>query len=169
MNVDDLILVSVDDHVVEPPDMFDGHILDRYRDQAPRVITNDDGTDAWEFEGQRATNVGLNAVAGRPPDEYGAEPTRLSEMRPGCLDIHERIRDMNANGVVASMNFPSFPQFCGQYFARAEDKDLAIAVMRGYNDWHIDEWCGTYPGRMIPLALPPLWDPQLIAGQDRQG
>jgi predicted TIM-barrel fold metal-dependent hydrolase len=168
MDIDDLILVSVDDHVVEPPDMFEGHIPARYRDQAPKVITKSDGTDAWVFEGQEATNVGLNAVAGRPPDEYGVEPTRFDEIRPGCFDIHERIRDMNANGVLASMNFPSYPQFCGQYFARAEDKDLALAVLRAYNDWHVDEWCGAYPGRMIPLALPPIWDPNLMADEVRR-
>jgi hypothetical protein len=113
MDVDDLILVSVDDHVVEPPDMFEGHIPARYRDQAPKVVTKPDGTDAWVFEGQEATNVGLNAVAGRPPDEYGVEPTRFDEIRPGCFDIHERIRDMNANGVLASMNFPSYPAHLG--------------------------------------------------------
>jgi predicted TIM-barrel fold metal-dependent hydrolase len=163
MNIDDLILVSVDDHVVEPPDMFTGHIPSRYADQAPRVVTRDDGTAAWVFEGQEATNIGLNAVAGRPPDEYGLEPTRFSEIRPGCYDIRERIRDMNANGVLASMNFPSYPQFCGQYFARAEDKDLGLAVLRAYNDWHVDGWCGSFPGRMIPLALPPMWDVTAMA------
>jgi predicted TIM-barrel fold metal-dependent hydrolase len=168
VNIDDLILVSVDDHVVEPPGMFEAHIPARYRSLAPRVVTRDDGTDAWVFEGQEATNVGLNAVAGRPPDEYGVEPTRFSEMRPGCFDIDERVRDMNANGVLASMNFPSYPQFCGQYFARADDKDLALAVLRAYNDWHVDEWCGTHPGRMIPLALPPIWDPQLMADEVRR-
>lgn len=168
MNVEDLILVSVDDHVVEPPDMFRSHIPARYADQAPKVVTNDDGTDTWMFEGQPATNVGLNAVAGRPPDEYGVEPTKFAEMRPGCFDIHERVRDMNANGVAASMNFPSYPQFCGQYFARATDKDLALAVLRAYNDWHVDEWCGTYPGRMIPLALPPIWDPVLMGEEVRR-
>ncbi len=168
VNIDDLILVSVDDHVVEPPGMFEGHIPDRYRDDAPKVVTREDGTDAWVFEGQEATNVGLNAVAGRPPDEYGIEPTRFSEMRPGCWDVNERVRDMNANGVLSSMNFPSYPQFCGQYFARAEDKDLALAVLRAYNDWHIDEWCGTHPGRMIPLALPPIWDPMLMADEVRR-
>lgn len=168
MKTDDLILVSVDDHLVEPPDMFDGHLASKYKDQAPKLITKDDGTDAWVFEGQEATNVGLNAVAGRPPDEYGTEPTKLSEIREGCYDIHERIRDMNANGVVAAMNFPSFPQFCGQYFARAQDKDLGLAVLRAYNDWHIDQWCGTYPGRNIPLALPPIWDPELMAAEVRR-
>ncbi|ADP81316.1 amidohydrolase family protein [Pseudofrankia inefficax] len=168
MKIEDLILVSVDDHVVEPPDLFDGHISARYAERAPKIVTKDDGTNAWVFEGQEATNVGLNAVAGRPPDEYGVEPTRFSEMRPGCYDIDERIRDMNANGVAASLNFPSFPQFCGQYFARAADKELALAVLRAYNDWHVDEWCGTHPGRMIPLAIPPIWDPHLMADEVRR-
>ncbi|MBO0854223.1 MAG: amidohydrolase [Nocardia sp.] len=163
MDMNDLVLVSVDDHLVEPPDLFDQHIPAKYADDVPKLIQRADGTDAWVFEGQEATNVGLNAVAGRPPDEYGAEPTKLSEIREGCYDVHQRIRDMNANGVAAALNFPSFPQFCGQYFARAKDKDLGLAVLRAYNDWHIDEWCGTYPGRMIPQALPPIWDPQLMA------
>ncbi|AHH17778.1 putative amidohydrolase [Nocardia nova SH22a] len=168
MNKDDLILVSVDDHLVEPPDMFEHHIPSRYKDMAPKVVQRADGTDAWVFEGQEATNVGLNAVAGRPPDEYGAEPTKFSEIRTGCFDVHERIRDMNVNGVAAALNFPSYPQFCGQYFARAKDKDLGLAVLRAYNDWHIDEWCGTYPGRMIPLSLPPIWDPELMAAEVRR-
>src|SRR5918997_3117251 len=99
MNMNDLVLVSVDDHLVEPPDMFKDHIPAKYKDDVPKLIQREDGTDAWVFEGQEATNVGLNAVAGRPPDEYGAEPTKLSEIREGCYNIDERIRDMNANGV----------------------------------------------------------------------
>ena len=75
---------------------------------------------------------------------------------------------MNANGVLGSMCFPSFPQFCGQLFARTTDKDVGLAMLQAYNDWHIDEWCGTYPGRFIPLSLPPLWDPQLMADEVRR-
>ncbi len=89
-------------------------------------------------------------------------------MRPGCYDIHERIRDMNANGVLGSLCFPSMPGFCGQLWARVEDKDLAKALLQGYNDWHIDEWCGAYPGRFIPLALPALWDPDEMAAEVRR-
>jgi predicted TIM-barrel fold metal-dependent hydrolase len=168
MKMDDFVLVSVDDHLVEPPDMFRNHIPAKWRGQEPKVIQRADGTDAWVFEGQEATNVGLNAVAGRPPDEYGAEPTKFSEIREGCYDVHERIRDMNANGVAASMNFPSYPQFCGQYFARAADKELGLAALRAYNDWHLDEWAGSYPGRFIPLSLPPIWDPNLMAQEVRR-
>jgi predicted TIM-barrel fold metal-dependent hydrolase len=112
--------------------------------------------------------VGLNAVAGRPREEYGVEPTAFDEMRPGCYDVHERIKDMNAGGVLASMCFPSFPGFSGRLFAACDDKELALAVLRAYNDWHIDEWCGSYPGRFIPMTLPVLWDPQLAADELRR-
>jgi predicted TIM-barrel fold metal-dependent hydrolase len=168
MNVDDLILVSVDDHVVEPPDMFANHLPEKYRDLAPRVIQDEAGNDVWFYEGQNLPNIGLNAVAGKPPEEYGIDPTTFAEMRPGCYDIHQRVRDMDANGVLGSMCFPSFPQFCGQLFSRTEDKTVALAMLQAYNDWHIDEWCGTYPGRFIPLSLPPIWDPQLMADEVRR-
>ncbi len=38
-------------------------------------------------------------------------------------------------------------------------------MVQAYNDWHIDEWCGTYPGRFIPLSIPPIWDPELMADE----
>ena len=156
--MDDLILVSVDDHVVEPADMFEGRVPKKYADQAPRFVHKDDGTDVWAYQGMELPNIGLNAVAGRVPEEYGMEPTALAEIRPGCYDIDSRIQDMNANGVLASMNFPSFVQFCGQLFLRTPDKDAAAAMVRAYNDWHIDEWSGTHPGRIIPVAIPMVWD-----------
>jgi hypothetical protein len=168
MQAEDLILMSVDDHVVEPPDMFDGRIPAKWKDRAPRVIHKENGTDVWSYEGHEIPNVGLNAVVGRPPEEYGIEPTSFAEMRPGCYDIHERIRDMNVNGVLGSMCFPSFIQFCGQLFARTEDKELALVMLQAYNDWHIDEWCGAYPGRFIPLSIPAIWEPELMAAEVRR-
>jgi len=165
MDIDDLVLVSVDDHVVEPPDVFEGHLAEKWRDVAPRMVRRDDGTDVWLYEGKEIVNIGLNAVAGRPPDEYGMEPTSLHEMRPGCYDIHERVRDMDANGLLGSMCFPSFPNLCGQLFARSKNKEAALPILKAYNDWHVEEWCGTYPGRFIPLMIPPIWDPQEMAAE----
>ena len=165
MQLDDMIMVSVDDHAVEPPHVFEGRLPERYRDVAPRLVRKDDGTDVWLYEGREIPNIGLNAVAGRPPEEYGMEPTSFDEIREGCYDIHARVRDMDANGVLGSMCFSSFPNLCGQLFARSKDKDAALAIVRAYNDWHVDDWCGTYPGRFIPLALPPLWDPHAMADE----
>ena len=120
------------------------------------------------FEGAALPNVGLNAVAGRVPEEYGVDPLAFSEMRPGCYDIHERIRDMDVNGVLGSLNFPSIAGFAGQLFSTCDDKDIALELLQAYNDWHVDDWCGAYPGRMIPLSIPPLWDPQLMAAEVRR-
>ncbi|HUP74193.1 MAG TPA: amidohydrolase family protein [Acidimicrobiales bacterium] len=168
MTPDQLILVSVDDHVVEPPHLFEGRVSARYRDAAPRIERTGDGSDVWRFNGTVIPNVGLNAVAGRPKNEYGVEPTAFDEMRPGCYDVDERVKDMNAAGVLSSMNFPSFPGFSGRLFAAAADKSLAHEMIRAYNDWHIDEWCGSHPGRFIPMALPMLWDGELTADEMRR-
>jgi predicted TIM-barrel fold metal-dependent hydrolase len=168
MDADDLILISVDDHLVEPPTMFDGHMPARSKDRAPRIHRNADGSDVWKFNGATIPNIGLNAVAGRPKEEYGIEPTAFDEIRPGCWDIHERVKDMSAGGLLGSMCFPSFPGFSGRLFAAADDKELALDVVRAYNDWHVDEWCGAYPGRFIPMSLPVLWDAQLAADEVRR-
>jgi predicted TIM-barrel fold metal-dependent hydrolase len=165
MRVEDMIFISVDDHVVEPPDMFEGRMPTEYADLAPRIERTPAGDDVWVFDGKQIPNIGLNAVAGRPKEEYGVDPTSYEEMRRGCFDVHERVKDMSAGGVLASMNFPSFPSFSGRLFLDTPDKDLAQAVVRAYNDWHIDGWCGAYPDRFIPMAIPMLWDPELTAAE----
>jgi predicted TIM-barrel fold metal-dependent hydrolase len=168
VNRDDMILVSVDDHVVEPPDLWEGHLSPQWRTRAPRMVHKSDGSDVWVFEGQQVPNIGLNAVAGRPPEEYGMEPTAFEQMRQGTHDIRRRIDDMNAAGILGSMCFASMPGFTGELFARQQDKELARVMVQAYNDWHIDSWCGSAPGRFIPLALPMLWDPKLTADEIRR-
>jgi hypothetical protein len=171
MQMNDMILVSVDDHVCEPPDMWKNHVPSKWKDRAPQLLTKEDGTNLWVFEGAQIPNVGLNAVAGRPPEEYGLEPTALSQLRPGCYDVDSRIGDMNANGMLGSLCFPSVPGFVGELFGRqaaAGNSELAITMLRAYNDWHIDDWCGRHPGRFIPLAIPPLWDTAEMAREVRR-
>ena len=123
---------------------------------------------AWIYEGEEILNIAANAVAGRPLEEFGFEPTSIDEIRLGCYDIHARVKDMDANGVLGSMCFPSFPRYCGQIFMKGEDRDQAAAMVRAYNDWHIDEWAGTYPGRFMPLALPMMWDVEASAVEVRR-
>ena len=92
----DLVLISVDDHTVEPPDMFKGRVPDRFADDAPRIVEDDQGVCYWEYAGLQMPNIGLNAVAGRPNDEWGFEPSRFEDMRTGCYDVDARVDDMNA-------------------------------------------------------------------------
>lgn len=168
MHTDEMILVSVDDHVIEPPHLFDGRLPAKYVDRAPRFVNRADGTMAWVYEGLEIPNTALNAVAGRPPSEFGREPVCIDEIRAGCYDIDARVKDMNANGILGSLCFPSFVRFCGQLFAENGERDQSAAMVRAYNDWHIDEWAGTHPGRFVPLAIPILWDPELAAAEVRR-
>lgn len=164
---EELILISVDDHIIEPPNLFDAHLPERYKADAPRIVRRDDGADVWRFGEVEVPNVALNAVAGRPKEEYGVEPQSLDEIRPGCYQVDERIKDMNACGLLASMNFPSFPGFAARLFA-VEDEEFGLALVRAYNDWHLDEWCGAHPGRFIPMALPVIWDAEKCAEEVRR-
>jgi len=163
-------LISVDDHLVEPPHLFEGRVPSRFADRAPRVELDDDGMEYWLYDDQRHYKVGLNAVVGRPRDELGFEPTRFDEMRRGAWDIDARVHDMDLNGVYASLNFPSsLAGFAGQrYQLGVSDADLALAVVRAANDWHLDEWAGRHPGRIIPCQLPWLLDPELAADEIRR-
>jgi len=155
---EDVQIVSVDDHVVEHPDVWQDRLPAKFKDAGPRNVTDEQGNDVWVFEGGRKYGIGLNAVAGKKREEYGLDPTRYSDMLPGCYDPAERIRDMDVDGVTAQLCFPTFPGFAGSTFFDATDKELAAACVSAYNDWMIDEWCAANSARQIPLCLVPFWD-----------
>ncbi len=163
-------VISVDDHIVEPAHTFEGRFPAALADRAPRVVEQDDGSEAWVFEGEVMPNVGFNAVVGRPVEEYSFEPTRFDQMRKGAWDIEARLADMDLNGVYASVCFPSFlPGFAGQRLQQlAGDPELALACVRAWNDWCIEEWCAHDPARIIPLQLPYLLDPEVAAAEIRR-
>jgi predicted TIM-barrel fold metal-dependent hydrolase len=162
MNTEDLILISIDDHVVEPPDMFANHVPAKWAEQAPYVTKSDKGVDQWIYRGRPTGVSGLNAVVSWPPEDWGRDPAGFAEMRPGVYDVHERVRDMSRNGILASMCFPTFTGFSAMHLSHFRD-EITDVMIKAYNDWHIDEWDGAYPGRFIPLAVIPTWDPKLAA------
>ncbi len=162
MQMEDMILVSIDDHMVEPPDMFDNHVPEKWKDRVPKLVRNEWGADEWQFEGKAtSTPFGMAATVGWPKEEWGFNPGSYVELRPGCFDVHERVKDMDANGVLASLNFPTMAGFNARTFHEAEDKELAMVMLRAYNDWVLDEWVAAYPDRFIPLGLAPMWDNDL--------
>ncbi len=160
-------IISVDDHMVEPPDLFEGRFESKFEDVAPRIVDTENGGQAWLWCGQELANVGFNAVVGRPRDELSFEPTRFEHMRKGTWDPIARVHDMDIDGIAASVCFPSFlPGFVGQRLTMwPEDEELAFAAMRAYNDWHLDSWCGAAPERFIPQQIAWLRDP-VVAGDE---
>jgi predicted TIM-barrel fold metal-dependent hydrolase len=161
-------LISVDDHVLEPGDLWLRRVPRKYHDIAPRLVVDERGAHMWAYEDLREPVAGLSATAGTDKSKWSMASTSYDEMRPGFYDPVARLADMDAAGILASMCFPSFARFCGQAFYFAHDKELARQCVRAYNDWMIEEWCGSAPGRYIPLTIIPLWDPSEAAAEVRR-
>jgi predicted TIM-barrel fold metal-dependent hydrolase len=157
-------LISVDDHILEPANVWVDRVPAKDRDRAPHMIV-EDGMDYWVYDGRKFPSSGLSAVAGKSKEEFSPEPLPYSEMRPGCYDPVARLADMDQAGILASLCFPTITRFCGQLFMEASDREFGLVCLKAYNDWMIEEWCGAAPGRYIPLFLIPLWDPQLAVAE----
>ena len=165
----DTKLISVDDHVVEPPGVFVDHIAPRYRDRAPRITEPEPGVQGWEWEGRFYPLMFQGNVhtrrfrAGEEGKGQDLFARHYDDMIPAAYDVHERVRAMDEDGVWAELLFPTFPRFGGNRFLEADDPELALACVQAWNEWMLDEWCAAYPDRFIPQTLIPLWDPQLAA------
>ena len=162
-------LISVDDHLMEPPHTFEGRLPEKFKDQAPRVIETDEGHEVWVYEDTPYFQVGFMCVAGRPQEDHRVEPSRFDEVRRGCWDIHARIHDMDLNGCWASVNFPSgVTGFGGTLFSESKDPELGLACTRAWNDWLFEEWHGSYPDRIVPLGITFLADAEKGAEEIRR-
>ncbi len=155
-------LISVDDHVLEPANVWVDRVAAKDRDRAPHMVVEGD-MEFWVYDGKRYPSSGLSACAGKSKEEFSPEPVTYAEMRPGCYDSQARLEDMDRAGILASLCFPTITRFCGQLFAEASDREFGLVCLKAYNDWMIEEWCGSAPGRYIPLILIPIWDPKLAA------
>ena len=181
-------IISVDDHVVEPPHLWQTWLPERFKERGPRSerrgigsmrhigggtyeqTFDDDGpkADCWIYEDLVYINKRHVAAVGYDRDDMTMSPITYDEMRPGCYDPVARLADMDANWVEASLCFPTFPRFCGQTFTEAADRELALACIVAYNDWMVEEWCGDSGGRLVPLIIVPLWDADLAAAEVRR-
>ena len=171
-------IISVDDHVVEPPDRWTSRLPAKYQDRCPRVerdtarflfeggvfsyekgVEGGEQCDWWLYDDLVYPFPKLSAAVGF--DDLDITPVTFDEIHPGGWKQPDRLAAMDINHVDASVCFPNvLPRFCGQTFLEREDKDLALLCVQAYNDWMIDEWCaGAGRGRLIPLTLIPLWDP----------
>ena len=154
-------IISVDDHVVEPPHVFERYLPAALKEKGPQLIETPEGHQVWQYEGEIYSQVGMNAVAGRRPETVKLEPFRFDQMRPGCYDIDARIRDMDLGGIWAQLNFPSqITGFCGRVFAAAKDREVGLACVRAWNDWLYEEWYRPHPDRVIPCGITYLSDDQ---------
>ena len=184
------MIISVDDHLVEPPHLWQTWLPNKFKEKGPRVERRRLGEmlwvggskmyeyeldapdapwcDIWFYEGLVYPNKRHVAAVGFTREEMTMSPITYDEMRPGCYEPKARVQDMISNHVEASLSFPTMPRFCGQTFAEAEDRELALACVKAYNDFMVEEWCGDSNGALLPLIIIPLWDADLAAAEVRR-
>ncbi|WP_343948614.1 amidohydrolase family protein [Nonomuraea longicatena] len=164
----DYVIISADDHLIEPPNLFEGRVPEKYTDVAPKVVETEAGHQVWRYGGATYPCAGIDVGAGLPREQWTLDPVRFENMRPGCHDIEARIEDMDLAGIWAALCFPGMlAGQSGMPFARTRDQELGLALVKAWNDWHIEEWAGTYPERIIGLQLPWLPDPDVAAKEIR--
>ena len=194
-------IISVDDHVVEPPHVWQTWLPTKWRERGPRVerkkwggfkhlsgakydmVEDPEGEwgDAWYYDDELIyVHKKFVAIpqAATTEDEKGdivLDRTQMTmtaitydDMRKGCWDRDERVKDLALNYTDGSLPFPTFPRFCGQTFYEGNDKELGLACVKANNDWMVEEWCAPTNGVNIPLCLIPLWDAELAAAEAKR-
>lgn len=162
-------VISTDDHIIEPPGLFDGRLPKEFADRTPKLIETDEEA-AWHIPGapKPIAMSGLSSAAGQKAEEFSPKSKTFGQMRPGCYDATERIKDMDIDGVDAQVTFPTLPGLAGAMLAELEDRAYATALVRAYNDWLVEEWQAADPDRIIGAGILPLWDPAESAKEVRR-
>ena len=164
-------MISADDHLIEPPEMFEGRVPAKFAEHAPRVVVDEDGGQAVAL--RRAGEPEHRAGRGRRPPDRGVH------LRPGALrrdaarqlghprphprhGPRRRVRvgelplgDARASAVIGCSSASAIPS-------------SRSAVVRPSNDWHLEDWAGAYPDRFIPCQIPWLLDPEVAAEEIRR-
>src|ERR1700712_4726196 len=153
--IDDLgiKLISSDNHINEPRDLFTKRFPKHLRDKAPRVMDGADGGEGWSRDGilpVRRT-YGIEAMAGWDRKDYRISGLRYDQLRPGNYDGAEHLKDMDIDGVYASVTYPAF----ALTFYTESDPEVALAGFQAYNDWILEDFQSADPKRLCGLALVP--------------
>jgi predicted TIM-barrel fold metal-dependent hydrolase len=147
-------IISADCHICEPPHVFEG-VPARLRDRAPKMMRGADGGDGWSFDGGLPKRTfGIEATAGQAAGNLKISGLRFDEIMPGNYDGQAHAADMDVDGVDVSIVYPSSAIFV--YIEK--DRELALACMRSYNDWMLQEFAGAAPGRIVGLPMLPVDD-----------
>ena len=165
MEMNDMILMSVDDHIIEPPDMFDNHLPAKYKDDAPQLV-----------HGQRRRHVEVPRPSSSPTSHSTPSPDGPGGVRPGARGTrrdparllrrrrtrqgHERRR------CAGSMNFrpsPVSPPVCSP-----PRIPISPGAGTGLQRLAHRRVVREHPGRFIPMGLPVIWDAELCAGDPPQ-
>ena len=148
-------VISSDNHVFEPADLWATRGEAKFRDRAPRIVHLEgvEGVangDWWFCDGRKV----VGAFAGAQTGVRFEEPEKLSmdssieDVRPGGYIPEEHIKDMDIDGIDVSIVYPTV----GLLLYSVPDSELLTSTFRTYNDW-VGEFCSAIPKRLKGIAM----------------
>lgn len=163
-------LFSANCHLIEPPHVFEGRMPRKWRDRAPRLVTDAGDGQRWLFEQQERPLNLLAAVSGLPQSEWRARNATYAEIRRGCYDPVARLQDMDLDGVDVAVchSSPVGIGFNGDLFAHTDEAELSLAAVRAWNDWYHEEWIAAAPDRFVAVGCVGYLDPRTGAAEVRR-
>jgi predicted TIM-barrel fold metal-dependent hydrolase len=159
-------VIDADGHILEPLDLWDKYMDPKFRDGAPHLVKGEDGKDRLVIEertvGDSRRGFGGIGGIGARQGVVASDTMKYQEGRPGGFDPHQRIPDMDADGIDAAFHYPSIGLFAGSI----QDPELAAATCRAYNRWLAD-YCKPYPDRLFGVAMLPMQSVDLAIAEMR--
>lgn len=143
-------IISADGHVCEPANCYVDHIDPKYRDDAPRIVEQDDGTEAFIVPGmKRPVPLGFVDGAGFGPTERlkRAKKMKFSDVRSAGYSGKDRVPFMDQDGLAAEIIYASV----GMGICMHRDAEYKNACMKAYNRW-LQSMCNEAPDRVFGLA-----------------
>ena len=144
-------VVSSDNHVIEPPDLWTSRAEAKFRDRVPQIIRAESGADWWYCDGNRIASFQPGTQAGvrfETPEELQLDRDTFEDVRPGGYIPEEHIKDMDIDGIDVSIVYPT----TGLTLFSVLDSELLTANFRTYNDW-VGEFCSAFPRRLKGIAM----------------
>ena len=159
-------LISVDDHVLEHPRVWEDRLSkDRWGDRIPHVESSN-GTECWVVDGHTLPLTGRGSVGALLPDRAAA-PAHWSEVPAQAYVPSERLKAMDADRVDVSVLYPTVAGMAGETFGQLQDPELELACVQAYNDWLLEEWASASP-RFVPQCLVPLAPIEAVVSEIRR-
>jgi hypothetical protein len=150
-------IVDCDTHMTEAPDLFTSRAAGKFKDRVP-YVKQVNGVDRWFVGDRDFGSLGGNVIRADNNKLLGrlAFP-KLEEAHPGGHLVKPRLQAMDDMGVWAQICYHNSGVTQAGSLMSLGDNELAIEVIKLYNDAAADRQAES-GNRLFTLAHLPLWD-----------
>jgi len=151
--------VDADGHILEPADLWENYLEDKYRERALRIRVDDDGYEYLEIDqtpSKRSRKGSLGLLGAMGEEDMRPRPDRrYSDNMPfGSSDPGERLSLMAQENLEYCLLYPTIGLL---WEVELTDPELSLAYCRAYNRW-IADFCRDSNGKLVPIAQLTLLD-----------